>query len=183
VNASAEAAPAFFGLETKDILTIVGFIVSIGLGLYNLHNTKKIRKGTIVIEELRSQIRDPMQKQLDVLLEARKQFAALAKPNGFKLDELRNKVSDPVTALEFALLTLGDLLQKADASKFAKGSNWDSTFRANMDTIQTHAEKISSPKITLKDLGVGLASIIGSIATFDRALRERLEAEVGQHLP
>ena len=77
-------------------MTIAGLVVSIGLGLFNLRATRKIRTGTVTIEEIRSQVRDPILKKLDALLEAKNTFLTLGKPNGFALEELRQKISDAV---------------------------------------------------------------------------------------
>jgi len=157
--------------------------VSIALGVYNLVTTKQLRSGTITIEELRSQVRDPIQNKLDALLEARTSFATLAKPNALKIDELRSKVSDVVSQVEFLLLDLAGLLQLADSSTFATGTDWETTFRDRCDAVQKQADKLAEPKATFVDIGSGLGAIVIRIETLDRDLRKRLEAEVRRHLP
>lgn len=167
----------------KDFLTLLGFVVSIGLGLWNLRATKRIRSATITIEELRSQVRDPIHKKLDALLEARNSFATLAKPNGFKIDELRAKVSDIVSQVEFLLLDLSTLLEQADGSKFTADSDWVTSFAGCIDAVTTEANKLAAPKASLVDLGAGIGVINIRVEALNKDLRARLEKELRKHLP
>jgi len=170
-------------LDVKDILTLVGTLVAIVIGIRNWIVTGYIRAGTIRLEEFRSQIRDPIQAELAKLSAIREALVALQRPNAVAGDDIAGRISEQLAKFEFCAQDLANLFDHADQSSFATGKNWRQRYSKPLDDAGTLLGRCTTGNDTDIQVGAALATAVQAITSVTGELRARFEHEVKQTIP
>ena len=170
-------------MEPKDILTLVGTIVAVGIGVRNWVVTNDIRAGTIRLEEFRSQIREPIQAELAKLSDIREALVALQRPNAVEISDIAARISDQLAKFEFCVQDLGGLFDHADGSGFATGANWRQRYCRPLEEAEVLLGRCTAGTANDIQVGAALASAVRAITDVTAELRARFEHEVSQSIP
>lgn len=177
--AASEAAFAY-----KDWITLSGIALSFGLGIYNLVTTKNLRRGTIRLEEFRSQVRDPIAAAIKELMGQRELANALTKPSADDVAAIRSKVIELMPKAETAALGLLFALQAADRSEFANGDDWAALASPVLDQFTAELEAASAQALqTPEEVRAKLRTAITRLDDAIGIARAQIETEVKRHLP